>query len=149
MPGGSAVPLRTDVVQALGIPATDAVHLLTTAIFFMRTETDNDSRANAAEILGRVLWTWNPHVRGAFAIRQDGAAPGHERRSRQNVQGFFSASLRIEAIIGHSDDMHLNRWTKDLSREAYNLVFTRGHRRGPADGIISYPVKMDAAVFDL
>ena len=74
--------MRTTIGQALRIPATGAIHPLAAAIFFTSAETDNDNRAGAAEILGRVLGSWNPNVRFAPAIRQNGVAPGHERRFR-------------------------------------------------------------------
>ena len=82
MPGGGAVPLRTIVGQTLVAPATGAIHLLATAIFLTSAKADHDNRGSAAEMRGRVLWTWNPYVRFAPAIRQNGVAPGHECPSR-------------------------------------------------------------------
>jgi hypothetical protein len=60
--------LRTLVGKTLRIPAIRATHIFTAAVFFAPIETDNDNGANAAEILWRVLWAWNPHIRVASAI---------------------------------------------------------------------------------
>jgi len=105
------VPLRTLVGHTLVISTTGAIHLLTPAIFFVPAETDDRNHGTAAETLGRVPWTWNPHARFAATIRQNGVAPRDERCSRQDVQSSLSALLGIESIVGLPDNMRLDlRW---------------------------------------
>ena len=114
--------MRTVVSYALVMPAVGAVHLLTAAVFFTSAETEDGNGGNAAEILRRSLRTWNPHVRQSPAIRQNGFAHGHERRFRQDVQGTFRAFLSIEAIVGPSDNLRLNRWTRKRIKRSRVLV---------------------------